>query len=82
MKTQKITIIFTILALILASSLSAPADLEVLVLAGNISQAEFSVLEKFTKAGNEKLVYEQTADRALPGIKNAAILWIGKGEIF
>ena len=81
MKTQKITIIFTILALILASSLSAPADLEVLVLAGNISQAEFSVLEKFTKAGNEKLVYEQTADRALLGIKNAAILWIGQGEI-
>ena len=81
MKTQKVTIIFTILALILAMSLSASADLKVLVLAGNVSQAEFSVLKKFTKVGNEKLIYEQTGDRALPGIKDAAILWIGQGEI-
>jgi hypothetical protein len=49
MKTQKTTIISTIFALILASSLSAPADLEVMVLAGNVSQAEFSVLENLPK---------------------------------
>jgi hypothetical protein len=57
------------------------ADMNVLVLAGNISHAEFAVLEKFADVGGEKVAYEQTKDHSLPGLEDADILWIGQGEI-
>jgi hypothetical protein len=59
----------------------ASADIKVMVLAGNISQAEFPVLEKFNKVGDQKVTYELNKDRALPGLDKADILWIGQGEI-
>lgn len=57
------------------------ADVNVLVLSGNIRQVEFSVLEKFTNVDGEKVSYTQTTDRDLPGLENADILWIGQSEI-
>ncbi len=57
------------------------AAVNVLVLAGNTAQLEFPVLEKFTNVNGEKVAYEQTKDRSLPGLENADILWIGQGEI-
>ena len=44
------------------------ADVNVLVLCGNISQAEFPVLSKFTDINGQKVKYEQTKDRNLPGL--------------
>jgi hypothetical protein len=63
------------------SLFSASADMKVLVLAGNISQAEFPVLQKFAKVGNQNLAYEQKNDRTLPGLEGADILWLGQGEV-
>jgi len=57
------------------------ADIQILVLAGNISQAEFSVLETFDNVDGQKISYSQTSDRSLPGLGSAGILWIGQGEI-
>jgi hypothetical protein len=57
------------------------ADVNVLVLTGNTTQLEFPVLEVFTDVDGEKVAYEQTKDRGLPGLENADILWIGQGEI-
>jgi len=65
----------------LMSSTYLSADIKVLVLAGNVSQAEFPVLQKFDDVEGEKVVYERTGDRALPGLEKADILWIGQGEI-
>ena len=79
MKLQKTIICITLMAVL--SSLPAFAEKKVLVLAGNISQAEFVVLEKFDQVGNEKITYEQSKDRALPNLNSADILWIGQGEI-
>lgn len=78
---QKAPIALVTLIWMVAASISASAELKFLMLAGNISQAEFPVLQKFTKVGNQTLVYEQTKDRTLPGIEKANILWIGQGEI-
>ncbi|MBD3182924.1 hypothetical protein GF312_11575 [Candidatus Poribacteria bacterium] len=57
------------------------AEVHVLVLAGNISHAELAVLEGFDNVNGEKVTYEQTNDRGLPGLDDADILWIGQGEI-
>ncbi|MFQ6042189.1 MAG: hypothetical protein ACE5PV_15130, partial [Candidatus Poribacteria bacterium] len=48
---------------------------------GNTAQAEFPVLQKFDDVEGEKVIYEQTKDRTLPGLDKADILWIGQGEI-
>ena len=53
----------------------------VLVLTGNVSQAEFPVLKTFTDVDGEKVTYSQTSDSALPGLNSADILWLGQGEI-
>ncbi len=71
-----------LLAILLMSLASyATAAMNVLVLAGNVSQVEFPVLETFTSAGGEKLNYTETSDKSLPGLQNADILWLGQGEI-
>jgi hypothetical protein len=57
------------------------AEVNVLVLTGNISQAEFPVLETFTDVDGEKVNYTETNDASLPGLQNADILWLGQGEI-
>jgi hypothetical protein len=62
-------------------TMNSTADTEVLVLAGNISHSEFTVLEGFNKVDGENVSYEQTKDRSLPGLDDADILWIGQGEI-
>lgn len=80
MKPQKYLMIFVPLLLSLWS-FPVSADLTVLVLAGNTAQAEFPALEQFNQVGNEKLVYEQTKDRTLPGLDGADLLWLGQGEV-
>ncbi|MDA2925379.1 CocE/NonD family hydrolase, partial [Acidobacteria bacterium AH-259-L09] len=67
--------------LIFLATTYASADIKVLVLEGNISRAEFPILENFTKVGDQKVKYEKTKDRALPGLDEADVLWIGQGEI-
>ena len=62
-------------------AVSSVAEINVLVLGGNTNQLEFPVLQKFTDVDGEKVNYEQTKDRSLPGLENADILWIGQGEI-
>ena len=76
---QRILLAPLLMAMVLA--VDSMADVNVLVLAGNTNQLEFPVLEKFTDVGGEKVAYEQTKDRSLPGLENADILWIGQGEI-
>lgn len=67
--------------LIMSLALDSVAAVNVLVLTGNTNQLEFPVLEKFADVDGEKVTYEQTKDRSLPGLENANILWIGQGEI-
>jgi len=76
---QRILLATLLMAMVLA--VDSVAAVNVLVLAGNTNQLEFPVLEKFTDVGGEKVAYEQTKDRSLPGLENADILWIGQGEI-
>jgi len=76
---QRILLAPLLMAMVLA--VDSVAAVNVLVLAGNTNQLEFPVLEKFTDVGGEKVAYEQTKDRSLPGLENADILWIGQGEI-
>ena len=68
-------------ALLMCLAVNSAAGVNVLVLCGNTNQLEFPVLENFTDVSGEKLTYEQTKDRNLPGLENANILWIGQGEI-
>ncbi len=71
-----------LICLLSLAVLSADAqELKVLVLAGNVSNAEFPQLEKFDQIEGFKYSYEKTSDRALPGLKSVDILWIGQGEI-
>jgi hypothetical protein len=67
--------------LLLGLAVDSMAAVNVLVLTGNTVQLEFPVLEGFTDVDGEKVTYEQTKDRDLPGLENADILWIGQGEI-
>jgi len=67
--------------LLMGLAVDSIAAVNVLVLAGNTAQLEFPVLEKFTDVDGEKITYDQTKDRSLPGLENADILWIGQGEI-
>jgi len=67
--------------LLLCLAANCVAGVNVLVLCGNTNQLEFPVLEGFTDVSGEKVAYEQTNDRSLPGLENANILWIGQGEI-
>lgn len=67
--------------LLMGLALDSIADVNVLVLTGNTNQLEFPVLKGFTDVDGEKVTYEQTKDRSLPGLENADILWIGQGEI-
>jgi len=71
--------LLTVLLIVLA--VDSAAAINVLVLTGNTTQLEFPVLEMFKNVNGEKVIYEQTADRSLPGLENADILWIGQGEI-
>ncbi|GIX06887.1 MAG: hypothetical protein KatS3mg115_1290 [Candidatus Poribacteria bacterium] len=67
---------------VLGLALNAQAQtFKVLVLTGNVSQAEFPVLSGITKLNSFQFEWEQTADRALPNLENYDILWIGQGEI-
>lgn len=73
----------------------ASADtVKVLVLAGNgvkptVGQVptktsathEFFALNNIDKIGERKVAYHLTKDRALPGLDEANILWLGQGEI-
>jgi hypothetical protein len=68
-------------ALLICLVVNSAAGVNVLVLCGNTNQLEFPVLENFTDVSGEKLTYDQTQDRNLPGLENANILWIGQGEI-
>lgn len=68
-------------ALLMCLAVNSAAGVNVLVLCGNTNQLEFPVLENFTDVSGEKVAYEQTKDRSLPGLENANILWIGQGEI-
>ena len=68
-------------ALLICLAVNSAAGVNVLVLCGNTNQLEFPVLENFTDVSGEKLAYDQTQDRNLPGLENANILWIGQGEI-
>jgi hypothetical protein len=70
-----------VVSVVLSAPFAGLADEKVLVLQGNIRQAEFPVLEKFKTIGGVKFTYEKTADRALPGVKSATMLWIGQSEI-
>jgi hypothetical protein len=67
--------------LLMGLALDSVAVINVLVLTGNTTELEFPVLETFTDVNGEKVVYEQTTDRSLPGLENMDILWIGQGEI-
>ncbi len=73
--------IFIISLVFIGLATDSLASVEILVLTGNIRQAEFSVLEKFTDVGGEKVNYTQTSDRNLPGLEKTDILWIGQSEI-
>lgn len=75
---QKLLIV---LFIILVIAIETFADVHVLVLTGNIRQAEFTALEKFTNVDGTKVTYTKTSDRNLPGLEKANILWIGQGEI-
>ena len=70
-----------ILLVFMGLAVDSIAAVNVLVLTGNVSQAEFPVLETFTDVDGEKVTYSQTKDTGLPGLGNADILWIGQGEI-
>ena len=69
------------LVMLVALATNSPAKMNVLVLAGNISRSEFAALENFDDVNGENVSYKQTPDRALPGLNNVDILWIGQGEI-
>ena len=74
---RKVMLAVLLMGLVVESGVAV----NVLVLTGNTTQLEFPVLETFTDVNGEKVTYEQTADRSLPGLENADILWIGQGEI-
>ncbi len=74
-------ILLAVLVISAILALDSLADVNVLVLTGNITQEEFPVLETFTNVAGVNVSYEQTNDRSLPGLNNADILWIGQGEI-
>jgi len=42
---------------------------------------EFFALNRIDKIGERKVAYHLTKDRALPGIDEADILWLGQGEV-
>lgn len=75
---QTLLVVLFVVAVLAADS---AATVNVLVLCGNVRQAEFPVLEKFTNVDGEKVSYTQTNDRSLPGLESADILWIGQSEI-
>lgn len=75
---------------------TGPKDaVKVLVLTGNSAKSmysqvsvetntvgyEYHAMRKVKKAGDKSLAYEATKDRALPGLDEADILWLGHGEI-
>lgn len=62
-------------------NLWAQEEMSVLVLQGNIRQAEYPVLEKMTKIGSFRYAFSKTSDRTLPNLKSFHILWIGQSEI-
>lgn len=67
--------------LVMGMAADSIAAVNVLVLTGNVGQAEFPVLKEFTDVDTEKVNYTQTDDKSLPGLGSADILWIGQGEI-
>ena len=74
--------VFLVLLLVFTGiAANSLADIEILVLSGNTSQAEFPVLSTFDDVGGQKVVYTQTRDRSLADLGNPDILWIGQGEI-
>jgi len=52
-----------------------------LVLAGNVSQAEFPALSDFNKIDRFTFDWDTTKDRLLPDLAGVDVLWIGQGEI-
>lgn len=72
-------LVFSLMFICLATS--SVADLNVLVLCGNVSQAEFPVLSEFNNVGGERVNYTETNDATLPGLTGMDILWLGQGEI-
>jgi hypothetical protein len=74
-------VLIAVLFVFMGTAANSLADIEILVLGGNTSQAEFSVLETFDNVGGENVVYTQTKDRSLSDLGNPDILWIGQGEI-
>jgi len=74
---RKVMLAVLLMGLVVESA----AAVNVLVLTGNTTQLEFPVLETFTDVNGEKVTYEETMDRSLPGLENMDILWIGQGEI-
>ena len=75
------TTILVVLFVFMGLATNSMAQINVLVLTGNISQAEFPVLEMFTDVDGEKVNYTETNDNGLPGLNSADILWLGQGEI-
>lgn len=78
---MKRNLIWILAGLIIVFGGASVQAANVLVLTGNVSQAEFPVLETFTDVDGEKVTYSQTKDTELPGLNNADILWLGQGEI-
>ena len=74
-------VLLAVLFVFMVVAANSVADINVLVLSGNTSQAEFPVLETFDNVGGENVVYTQTRDRSLADLGDADILWIGQGEI-
>jgi len=75
------TTLLVVLFVFMGLAADSMAEINVLVLTGNVSQAEFPVLEMFTDVDGEKLNYTETNDANLPGLQNADIIWLGQGEI-
>ena len=60
----------------------APKDtISVMVLNGARYDVEFTTLIGFDQVADYKIVYQKTANRDLPGVEKADILWIGQGVI-
>ena len=74
-------IILAVLFMVAIMAANSIAETNVLVLTGNRASAEFPVLSTFTDIEGEKVAYEQTNDRSLPGLDDVDIIWIGQGEI-
>ena len=70
-----------VMALALALGATTAQAVDVLVFAGNVSQAEFPALSDFNTIEGITFDRDQTADRSLPGLAGVDILWIGQGEL-